>query len=59
MDTLEQVAKETRLADFKTAVQPLVDYLRENHDPHTRVIVDSSSAELLSGEIAVPFGSED
>jgi len=36
---------------FEKAVEPLMKYLAENHNPHTTVIVNSTDAELLSGEI--------
>jgi hypothetical protein len=34
---------------FKLAAEPLMRYLSHTHHPHTRVIVDSTSAELLEG----------
>jgi hypothetical protein len=34
---------------FRLAVEPLMRYMSHTHHPHTRVIVDSTSAELLEG----------
>jgi len=34
---------------FKLAAEPLMRYLAHTHHPHTKVIVDSTSAELLEG----------
>ncbi len=36
---------------FTEAVEVVMKYIAENHDPHTRVIIDSMRAELLSGEM--------
>ena len=38
---------------FKDASKPLIQWLNENANPHASVIVDCTSAELLTGEIAV------
>ena len=38
---------------FKAASNPLIKWLNENANPHASVIVDCTSAELLTGEIAV------
>lgn len=35
---------------FEQAVEPLMKYMAENHHPHTMVIVDSDSAQLLEGQ---------
>ena len=37
---------------FERAVEPAMKWLAENRDPHAKIIVDSGSAELVSGEIA-------
>ena len=34
---------------FKSAVESVMQYLSENHHPHTKVIIDSDSAELIEG----------
>lgn len=36
-------------ARFHAAAEPLIRYMARTHNPHTRVIVDSTSAELLEG----------
>lgn len=38
---------------FEEAVKPLMKYLAENHHPHTCVIVDSTNAELLEGQMSI------
>lgn len=36
--------------DFKKATAPAIRYLFKNHDPHTKIFIDYSSAELLQGQ---------
>jgi hypothetical protein len=38
---------------FEEAVKPLMKYLADNHNPHTVVVVESNSAEILQGIKAV------
>src|ERR1035437_529375 len=33
--------------DFETVIKPVMKYLAENHHPHTKIQVDSNTAELL------------
>jgi hypothetical protein len=40
-----------QLKDFEDAVKPLIKFLACNFNPHVKVIVDSSSAELTEGQI--------
>jgi hypothetical protein len=40
-------------ASFEAAAKPLIQWLNENANPHASVIVDCTSAELLTGEISV------
>ncbi|WP_253378578.1 hypothetical protein [unidentified bacterial endosymbiont] len=35
--------------EFKSSVEAVMKYLAENHHPHTKVIIDSDSAELVEG----------
>ncbi|WP_368890394.1 hypothetical protein [Morganella morganii] len=34
-------------SEFEKVVKPLMKYLSENYHPHVKVIVDSSSAEVV------------
>ncbi|EAA9483558.1 hypothetical protein S649_000957 [Salmonella enterica subsp. enterica] len=38
---------------FEDVVKPVIKWLNENSNPHASVIIDSTSAELLTGEIGV------
>ncbi len=40
-------------ASFENAAKPLIKWLSENANPHVSVIVDSTHAELLTGEISI------
>ena len=38
---------------FSMAVSPLIEYLNNNHHPHTSIIVTTTHAEVLEGKICV------
>jgi hypothetical protein len=42
-----------KVAELKTLCLPIVEYLQANFNPHTQIIIDSDSAELLSGEAMI------
>lgn len=41
---------EQNFTDFEKAVNPAIRYLFKNHNPHTKIYIDYSSAELLQGQ---------
>lgn len=45
-------------SDFQKAVEPAIRYLFKNHDPHTKIYIDYSSAELLQGQMCHNLNSE-
>lgn len=47
--------EKSRIESFKEAAAPLVEWLKENCDPHTTAIVNDAYAELKTGELGVPF----
>lgn len=49
-DKALKMEKEAR--EFKKIVMPVMDWLKTNHSPHHKIIIDSESAELVSGEIS-------
>ncbi|VEH55024.1 hypothetical protein [Providencia rustigianii] len=42
-----------KLKEFELVVEPVMKWLAENHHPHTKIIIESNSAELLQSEVAV------
>lgn len=42
-----------RKSSFEDVVKPVIKWLNENANPHASIIVDCTSAELLTGEIGV------
>ena len=38
--------------DFDKAVEPAIRYLFKHHNPHTKIYIDYSTAELLQGQMA-------
>lgn len=46
--------QEQKQADFENAARPLIKWLAENVHPHHAVIVTSTKAQLLQGEMTFP-----
>jgi len=44
-----------KLSEFEIICKPVVEFLRKNYNPHSRVIISDDRAELLSGEIGIPY----
>jgi hypothetical protein len=49
----EFVANTEPTDQFGDIVRPVIKWLAENANPHAKVIIDSTSAELVSGERSV------
>ena len=44
---------------FAAMCKPLSELLQDAYDPHTKIIIETSHAELVRGEIGVPFEVKD
>ena len=44
-----------RWKELREASRPLIEYIRRNWNPHTKVIVDIDSAEVVTGELVEKF----
>ena len=44
---------EDKQKTFEELAKPLIKWLNENTNPHSKIIIDSTSAELVSGEMAI------
>ena len=47
-----------KIDELRIACRPVVEYLRRNHTPYEKVIVDWTSAELFSGELGASYDYE-
>lgn len=47
------LTNEQKRAAFEEAAKPLIQYLNDYHDPHTKVIVETDRAEIVSGEMSM------
>jgi len=41
--------------EFKELCKPLNEWLQKNYHPHTRIIIENDSAEIVEGIMAVSF----
>lgn len=49
MKTEDLIPIEKKQISLEEAAKPLIKWINENTNPHSVVLVDSTSAELLSG----------
>lgn len=40
---------ETQNAEFEALAKPLIKWINANKNPHTKIIIDSMSAEVVDG----------
>ena len=45
-------SNQDKLKEFELVVEPVMKWLAENHHPHTKVTIESGSAELLVSTMA-------
>lgn len=45
--------QEEKIKEFETLAKPLMEWLDTNYNPHTTIILTSSDAELVQGEMAI------
>lgn len=43
------------MEEFKKAVQPIIEWVNANCDPHEKVVIDMGSAQLISAEMGFTF----
>lgn len=45
--------------EFEQMAKPLNEWLQKNFSPHAKVIITTDGAEVVEGELGVPFESLD
>jgi hypothetical protein len=45
--------------ELQKAAQPLIDILYKYYDPHTVIMVEQTSVEILCGNMATPIEARD
>lgn len=53
MDGKNKIEVDTKQTYFEQLSKLLIKYLAENHNPHTTIIVTSTSAELVEGKMCI------
>lgn len=51
--------EEEEMEELKQLCEPLVNYLTQNHDPHTQIIVSMDSILITKTEIGIPLDNND
>ena len=47
------ILPEKQKTEFEKAVKPLIKFLAENYDPHTKIIVENNRAEIVYGSASI------
>lgn len=55
MKRLEQRKELPDIEEFKKAVQPLIEWINVNCNPHEKVVVEIGNAQLISAEMGFTF----
>lgn len=42
---------EDKQKELEQLATPLIEWLKQNYNPHTKIIIDIDSAEVVSGEL--------
>ena len=45
--------KPENLKKLEGLAKPLIKFLNDKYDPHTKIIIDTSSAEIVNGLMAI------
>ena len=51
--------KVEEMEKLKELCNPVVEYLKNNWDPHCTVVITDSQIKLVRDEISIPVGSDD
>ena len=55
LKTDTQSKQAAKIEELRAVCRPVVEYLQKNYTPFDKIIVDWSSAELLSGELGASY----
>jgi hypothetical protein len=56
---MDNEKREVLMDEFKALCKPLNEWLQKNYHPHTKIIIETDSAEIVEGTMAVPFEIKD
>lgn len=54
-----KIVQRLMVEEFEDVTRPVVEWLRNNWDPHTRAVIDCDGAVLVRDEIGVPYYPKD
>lgn len=49
------IVPKEKVSEFKELASELVKFINDNFNPHTKIIIDCTSAEIVSGELMIPI----
>ena len=49
---------EEKIKELKKIANPIINYIKENYNPHTTVIIGEDSIKVVTDEISIPLINE-
>lgn len=46
---------EEKIKKLEQIAKPLVDFIKENYNPHTSIVISENCIKVVSDEINIPF----
>lgn len=46
---------EDKIEKLEQIAKPLVDFIKENYNPHTSIVINENCIKVVSDEINIPF----
>ena len=44
-----------KLKELEQITKPLIDFIRENYNPHTSIVINEDSIKVVTDEINIPL----
>ena len=44
-----------KLSELEQIAKPLIDFIKENYNPHTSVVINEDSIKVVTDEINIPL----
>ena len=49
---------EDKIKELEKIANPIINYIKENYNPHTTVIISEDSIKVVTDEISIPISNE-
>ena len=50
---------DSRIDEFSRVCEPVINFIRKYGNPHSKIVITNHNAEMLSGEMGIPYPEKD